>query len=48
MQALAGESSGTPKNSAAFYREEFETLCFVSFILNQALKRTRSVCFRAF
>jgi hypothetical protein len=36
------------RSSAAFWREGFETVCFDSFILKQALKQTRSVCLRAF
>jgi hypothetical protein len=35
------------RNSAAFWREGFETVCFESFKLQQALKQTRSVCLRA-
>jgi hypothetical protein len=37
-----------PENSAAFWREEFEAVCFDSFVLEQALKLARSVCLRAF
>jgi hypothetical protein len=37
MQAQATEFSCTPENSAAFWREEFGTVCFDSFILKQAL-----------
>jgi len=36
------------RNSAAFWKEGFEPVCFDSFILKQALKQTRSVCLRAF
>jgi hypothetical protein len=39
IQAQAAEFRLTPDNSAAvFWREEFETVCFDSFILKQALK----------
>jgi hypothetical protein len=31
-----------------FGEKSFETVCFDSFILKQALKQTRSVCLRAF
>jgi hypothetical protein len=31
-----------------FGEKSFETVCFDPFILKQALKRTRSVCLRAF
>jgi hypothetical protein len=33
--------------ATAFWGESFETVCFDSFILKQALKQTRSVCLRA-
>jgi len=36
MQAQAAEFSGYAGNSAAFWREEFKTVCFDSFILKQA------------
>jgi hypothetical protein len=32
MQAMAAELSGSTENSAAFWRGEFKTLCFDSFI----------------
>jgi len=49
MQALAAEFSGLRRKIPLLLeREEFETICFDSFILKQALKQTRSVCLRAF
>jgi hypothetical protein len=35
-------SPTTPENSAAFWREDFETVSFDSFILKQTLKQARS------
>jgi hypothetical protein len=35
-------SPTTPENSAAFWREDFETVCFDSFILKQTLKQACS------
>jgi hypothetical protein len=32
MQAVAAEFPGCAENSTAFWREEFKTLCFDSFI----------------
>jgi len=48
MSEIAAKAVATPQNSAAFWREGFEPVCFDSFILKQALKQTRSVCLRAF
>jgi hypothetical protein len=47
MQAQTAESSGYAGKFRCFWREGFETVCFDSFILKQALKQTRSVCLRA-
>jgi hypothetical protein len=48
MQAQAAESSGYAGKFRCFLeRRVFETVCFDSFILKQALKQTRSVCLRA-
>jgi hypothetical protein len=38
MQAVAAEFPGCAENSTAFWREEFETLCFDSFISKPALR----------
>jgi len=50
MQAVAAEFSGYAGLCRCFFfwREEFETDCFDSFILKQALKRAWSACLRAF
>jgi hypothetical protein len=48
MQAQAAELSGYAGKLRCFFGEKsFETVCFDSLILKQALKQTRSVCLRA-
>jgi hypothetical protein len=48
MQALAAEFSGYAGKFCGHFGEwSFETVCFDSFILKHALKRTPSVCLRA-
>jgi len=48
MQAQAAEFSGYAGKFHCFFGDKsFEAVCFDSFSLKQALKRTRSVCSRA-
>jgi len=48
MQAQAAEFSGYAGKFRCFFgQKSFETVCFDSFTLKQALKQTRSVCLRA-
>jgi hypothetical protein len=49
MQALAAEFSGWSRKIPLLFGEKsLKTVCFGLYILQQALKRTRSVCLRAF
>jgi len=49
MQAQAAESSGYAGQFRCFFGEKnLKTVRFDSFIFNQALEQTRSVCLRAF
>jgi hypothetical protein len=48
IQAVAAELSGNDGKFRCFWRGEFKTVCFDSFILKRARKQTRSVCLRAF
>jgi hypothetical protein len=41
-------SPTTPEIPLLFGEKSFETVCFDSFILIQALKQTRSVCFKSY
>jgi hypothetical protein len=41
------KSPATPEIPLLFEEMSFETVCFDSFIFEQALKQTRSVCLRA-
>jgi hypothetical protein len=45
MQAVAADFPGCAENSTAFWREEFKTLCFDSFIFKTLLfdRRAESV-----
>jgi hypothetical protein len=47
MQAQAAEFRLRRKIPLLFGEKSFETVCFDSFILKQALKQARSVCLRA-
>jgi hypothetical protein len=44
MQAVAAEFPGCAENSTAFWREEFGTLCFDSFIFKN---RPSTISFRS-
>jgi hypothetical protein len=46
MQAVAAEFFGYAGNSAAFWREDFETVCFDSFSLKETFRPTSSVYLR--
>jgi hypothetical protein len=49
MQAVAAEFSGDAGQFCCFFwKEQFETVCFNSFILKRALKWAWSACLRAF
>jgi hypothetical protein len=49
MQAVAAEFSGyAGQILLLFWKEQFQTVCFNSFILKRALKWAWSACLRAF